>query len=44
MLNSLKFLKNQGFRAIFVYADFMNPFNAENSIRWYNKKINYWKQ
>ena len=26
MLNSLKFLKNQGFRAIFVYADFMNPF------------------
>ena len=22
----LKFLKNQGFRAIFVYADFMNPF------------------
>ena len=26
MLNSLKFLKNQGFRAIFIYADFMNPF------------------
>ena len=26
MLNSLKFLKNQGFKAIFVYADFMNPF------------------
>ena len=26
MLNSLRFLKNQGFRAIFVYADFMNPF------------------
>ena len=26
MLNGLKFLKNQGFRAIFVYADFMNPF------------------
>jgi len=26
MLNSLKFLKIQGFRAIFVYADFMNPF------------------
>ena len=26
MINSLKFLKNQGFKAIFVYADFMNPF------------------
>ena len=26
MLNSLRFLKNQGFKAIFVYADFMNPF------------------
>jgi len=23
MLNSLKFLKNQGFKAIFVYADFI---------------------